>query len=41
MEDDNFKKCWALNNLRPLSAKQNILDGTTKIRHEKRKSNNK
>jgi hypothetical protein len=27
MEDENFKKCWALENLRPLSAKQNILDG--------------
>jgi len=27
LEDDNFKKAWALNNLRPLSAKQNILDG--------------
>ena len=23
MEDENFKKCWALDNLRPLSAKQN------------------
>jgi hypothetical protein len=33
MEDDNFKKCWALENLRPLSAKQNILDGTSRIRH--------
>lgn len=27
MEDDNFKKCWELKNLRPLSAKQNISDG--------------
>lgn len=27
MEEDNFKKCWALSNLRPYSAKQNILDG--------------
>lgn len=27
MEDENFKKCWALENLRPYSAKQNILDG--------------
>jgi len=33
MEDENFKKCWALSNLRPLSAKQNILDGTSRIRH--------
>lgn len=35
MEDDNFKKCWALDNLRPYSSKQNILDGTSKIRHNK------
>ena len=27
MEGENFKKCWALNNLRPLSAKQNIING--------------
>lgn len=33
MEDDNFKKCWALSNLRPYSAKQNLLDGVSKIRH--------
>ena len=33
MEDENFKKCWALENLRPYSAKQNILDGTRRIRH--------
>ena len=33
MEDENFKKCWALSNLRPYSAKQNQLDGITKIRH--------
>ena len=26
MDDENFKKCWALENLRPYSAKQNILD---------------
>lgn len=35
MDDEEFKKCWALKNLRPLSAKQNFLDGTTKIRHRK------
>ena len=35
MEDDNFKKCWSLDNLRPYSAKQNNLDGTNKIRHKK------
>jgi len=33
MTEDNFKKCWALDNLRPLSAKQNILDGVNKTRH--------
>jgi hypothetical protein len=27
VEEDSFKQCWALNNLRPLSAKINILDG--------------
>lgn len=27
MEDDNFKKCWSLDNLRPLSEKQNIIEG--------------
>lgn len=26
MEDEDFKKCWALNNLRPYSAKQNIIE---------------
>jgi len=30
MEDENFKKCWALDNIRPYSAKQNILDGDRK-----------
>ena len=35
MEEENFRKCWALSNLRPLSAKQNNYDGTTKIRHQK------
>lgn len=27
MEDQAFRDCWALSNLRPLSSKQNILDG--------------
>jgi hypothetical protein len=27
MEDEIFKKCWALENLRPYSAKQNVMDG--------------
>ncbi len=35
MMDDNFKKCWALENLRPLSAKQNYLDGIKRVRHDK------
>lgn len=35
MEDDNFKKCWSLANLRPLSSKQNLLDGVGRIRHER------
>ncbi len=33
VNDDTFKKCWSLDNLRPLSSKQNILDGLTRIRH--------
>lgn len=35
MDDENFKKAWALNNLRPLSSKKNILDGTNRTRHKK------
>jgi len=35
MEDDNFKKCWALDNLRPLEAIQNMKDGDSRIRHKK------
>jgi len=27
MEDENFKKCWALENLRPYSAKLNVTEG--------------
>lgn len=34
MTDDNFKRCWALSNLRPLSAKQNLIDGVNRIRHK-------
>lgn len=37
MTDDNFYECWGLSNLRPLSAKQNYLDGMRKIRHKGRK----
>lgn len=29
-DDESFKKCWALSNLRPLSAKQNVIDGARK-----------
>lgn len=34
MEDENFKQCWALKNLRPYSAKQNSIDGANRIRHK-------
>jgi hypothetical protein len=34
MEDENFQKCWALENLRPLNAKQNLLDGVRRTRHK-------
>lgn len=34
MTDENFKKCWSLNNLRPLSAKKNVLDGANRSRHK-------
>jgi hypothetical protein len=27
MEEENFQKCWALSNLRPLSSKENLLKG--------------
>lgn len=36
MEDENFKKCWSLDNLRPLSSKQNIFDGTKRVRHKRK-----
>jgi hypothetical protein len=35
MEDESFMKCWALSNLRPLEAKQNMSDGATRIRHKR------
>lgn len=35
MEDEEFKECWSLNNLRPYSSKQNLLDGLVKTRHNK------
>ena len=34
MEDENFKKCWSLDNLRPLCSKQNILDGNKRTEEE-------
>lgn len=37
MEEQTFRDCWALSNLRPLSAKQNLIDGTTRVRHLKKK----
>lgn len=33
MDDKDFKDCWALNNLRPFSSKQNLTDGGTGKRH--------
>lgn len=34
MEDDEFKLCWALSNLRPLSAKLNCIEGSKRTRHK-------
>jgi|SRR5579859_5617953 len=34
MNDNNFKKCWSLDNLRPYNSKQNFLDGITRVRHK-------
>jgi hypothetical protein len=36
MEHPNFKKCWDLSNLRPLAAKQNLMDGISRTRHQKK-----
>ena len=33
MEDEEFKRCWSLSNLRPLDAKSNNIDGVNKLRH--------
>jgi len=33
MDHPNFKKCWALKNLRPLRSKENVLDGAKRTRH--------
>jgi hypothetical protein len=37
MEEESFKNCWKLNNLRPYSAKQNVLDGCYRARHKEKK----
>lgn len=34
MNEENFKKCWTLDNLRPYSAKLNSIDGCNRTRHE-------
>ena len=36
MDHPNFQKAWALENLRPLSAKQNHTDGVRRTRHKKK-----
>jgi hypothetical protein len=38
MSDDNFKICWYLGNLRPYSAKQNLIDGNRREMKIKPKS---
>lgn len=35
MDHPNFNKTWNLSNLRPLDAKQNVLDGANRTRHQK------
>lgn len=37
MVDENFQLAWSLDNLRPLSSKQNNIDGVLKIRHRRAK----
>lgn len=34
MNDENFKIVWSLNNLRPLEAKINIIEGSNRTRHK-------
>jgi hypothetical protein len=38
MEDQAFKDCWAMTNLRPYPAKQNILEGSRRTRHKDKKN---
>lgn len=37
MERENFKICWSLENLRPLDARQNLLDGVNRTRHKNKR----
>lgn len=37
MEHSNFQMCWALENLRPFSSTNNIIDGARRNRHRKLK----
>jgi hypothetical protein len=41
MDHPNFQKAWRLDNLRPLSAKQNQLDGSRKTRHKNKQRKQK
>lgn len=36
MNDDNFKICWSLTNLRPYPSKQNLMDGISRTRHKEK-----
>ncbi len=40
MNDDNFKKCWSLENIRPLKSDLNHQDGVKRTRHIKRGESN-
>ncbi len=35
-KDESFIECWAIKNLRPLSAKENNKDGVSRILHKKK-----
>lgn len=35
MDHLNFQKCWSLDNLRPYSAKLNLIEGASRLRHRK------
>lgn len=41
MDCEEFRKCWSLSNLRPLSAKQNVIDGVNRVRNKKKKRKSK